>query len=333
MLETHDCLIVGGGPAGLSAAIYMGRFLRRTIVVDGGEGRSSYGQLNENYLGFPEGIHVDQLRELGRRQAERFGVEFFDGEVERLEQVDLEQEPTPSQMEAIVAPELKAEAKSLLRPRGGDFLAHCGGRTFRARTVILCTGVEDIWPPLPNVEDYVGRTLFWCITCDGFRTIDKHLILFGRNDDAASSALQFQAYTKHITFVSAPGTLNCSDEKIQAMEATGVEMVEGEPVRVEGTPDKIEAVCLADGRRFEADLMFSLLGCEVRNKLAKDVGAQCDGEGYVKVDEEGYTSVPGLFAAGDLSRMHTHQVVAAAHEGAEAAQTANYYLYADYQKV
>ena len=179
----------------------------------------------------------------------------------------------------------------------------------------------------------MGKTLFWCITCDGFRTIDKNLVLFGRDDDAATSALQFQMYTRRITFVSCPGTLDCSKEKIQAMEATGIQMIEGLPSRVEGTPEKISAVCLEDGRRFPADLMFSLLGVRVRNRLALDVGAECDREGYVRVDEEGYTSVPGLFAAGDLSRMHTHQVVAAAHEGAEAAQTANYYLYAKYQKV
>src|SRR6185437_10169388 len=84
----YDCLVIGGGPAGLSAAIYMGRFLRRTLVLDAGEGRSSFEQVNENYLGFPDGVKVRELRVLGRKQAERFGVEFMDCRVERLARID-----------------------------------------------------------------------------------------------------------------------------------------------------------------------------------------------------------------------------------------------------
>src|SRR5690348_8967120 len=137
----YDCLVIGGGPAGLSAAVYMGRFLRRTLVLDAGEGRSSFEQVNENYLGFPDGVKVRELRALGQKQAERFGVEFVDCRVERLTRID----------------------------DGRHFRAHSTAGAFDGRTVILCTGVCDIWPDLPNVLDYVGRNLFWCITCDGFR--------------------------------------------------------------------------------------------------------------------------------------------------------------------
>jgi thioredoxin reductase (NADPH) len=301
----YDCLIVGGGPAGLSAAVYMGRFLRKTLVLDAGEGRSSFEQVNENYLGFPDGVKVRELRDLGRRQAQRFGVEFEDCRVDRLERIDDHR----------------------------HFRAHTSNGEFSSRTVILCTGVCDIWPDIPGIEEHVGKTLFWCITCDGFRSFDKRLVLFGRNDDAATSALQFLNYTQKIFFVTPPGKLDCSDEKVKAMEEHGIEMVGGVPKQVLGSPEKIEGVLLEDGRCLPADMMFSLLGCVPQNRLARDVGAECSPGGYVKVDEEGYTNVPGLFAAGDLSKMHSHQVVSAAHEGAEAAQTANYYLYAGYQKL
>jgi thioredoxin reductase (NADPH) len=193
-------------------------------------------------------------------------------------------------------------------------------------------GVCDIWPELPDVLDYVGKTLFWCITCDGFRTQRKPVALFGRGDESATTACQFLTYTDDITFISPPGSPICSEEKLQAMKRHGVKLVQGKPVSVEGTPDRIRAVVLDDGRRIRAELMFSLLGCRPNNKLANDVGVVCTPGGYVEVDDEGYTNVPGVFAAGDLSKMHTHQVVAAAHEGAEAAQTANYYLYSGFQK-
>ena len=299
----YDCVIVGGGPAGLSAAVYMGRFLRRTVVLDGGEGRSSFDQVNDNYLGFPDGIKVRQLRTLGIRQAERFGVEVVTCQARRLERSGL------------------------------DFTALTDIGSFSGRTVILCTGVCDIWPDLPNVLDYVGRTLFWCITCDGFRSLDKRLVLFGLNDDAATSACQFRMYTRDITFLTPPGKLDCSAEKIKDLEIAGVKMLEGVADSVEGSPEEITAVKLADGRRIPADLMFSLLGVIPNNHLAKDLGMELTREGYIRVDQEGNTSVPGVFAAGDISNMHTHQVISAAHEGAEAAQTANYYLYADYQKL
>ena len=118
-----------------------------------------------------------------------------------------------------------------------------------------------------------------------------------------------------------------------ALRDNNIELVEGVPDHIEGDPGRMTALVLKDGMRVEGELFFSLLGVEPRSRLALEAGVACNSEGYVKVDEEGYTSVPGIFSAGDLSGMHSHQVVSAVHEGAEAAQTANYYLYADYQKV
>lgn len=300
----YDCLIVGGGPAGLSAAIYMGRFLRKVLVLDEGRGRSSFAQVNENYLGFPDGIKVRELRDLGQKQAERFGVKCIPCQVEKFE------EPEP----------------------GKPFRAVTSEGSFAGKTVILCCGVRDIWPNLPGVEDYVGKSLFWCITCDGFRALDKRVVCFGANDEAATTACQFLLYTRDVTFVHEPDKLVCSEEQLTKMKSHAVKLVCGTPSGVDGSPDRIESVVLQDGKRIPADIMFSLLGCLPNNKLALDLGVECDVEGYVKVDQEGYTSVPGVFCAGDLSRMHTHQVVAAAHEGAEAAQTCNYWLYASFQR-
>jgi thioredoxin reductase (NADPH) len=303
-IPLHDCLVIGGGPAGLSAAIYAARFLRDTVVVDHGRGRSSFEQLNDNYLGFPDGIKVRDLRALGRRQAENFGAQFVDSEVRSLRRV----------------------------ATGGAFAAETEEGDIFASTVILATGVTDLWPDLPHVEQYVGRSLFWCITCDGFRTMRKRLVLFGKDDEAATTACQFLNYTRQIVFVGPPGKIDCSAHKVRAMIESGISIVEGEPDCVLGPPGAIEGLRLRDGRTFEADLLFSLLGSRPNNRLALDLGVACDSEGYVLVDEEGYTNVPGVFSAGDLSRMHTHQVIAAAHEGAEAAQTANYYLYARFQQ-
>lgn len=327
-------MIVGAGPAGLSAAIYMGRFLRDVVVLDSGSGRSSFEQVNDNYPGFPEGIKVRQLRELGRRQAERFGVQFVDCVVERLRSTRPFEGPTPSQVDALgEPPEDQGMLEAQFSTGDRDFIAYTDKGPYAARTVILCTGVCDQWPDMPGVLDYVGRSLFWCIVCDGFRTVGKKIVLYGADDDAAASACQFNLYTKDITFVAPPGGLDCPEERIEALHANGIKIVEGVPARFVGRPGALEGVMLEDGTCLDAELMFSLLPPRANNRLALDLGVECSPRGYVFVDEEGYTNVPGVFCAGDLSRMHTHQVVAAAAEGAEAAQTANYYLYADYQKV
>ncbi len=298
----YDCLIIGGGPAGLSAAIYMGRFLRNVLVLDEGRGRSTYAQMNDNYLGFPNGVTARELRELGRQQAQRFGANFLHCRVDRM----------------------------IKGPNG--FTASTDAGVYTGKTVILCTGVQDVWPSLPRVYDYVGKSLFWCIVCDGFRAAGKRVVLFGSDDEAATTACQFLAYTDKVTFIYSPGAMSCSDEKVKEMKCHQIELIEGVPESIEGGPDSLQSVVLADGRHVHADIMFSLLGCRPNNKFALDLGVECAPGGYVKVDEEGYTSVPGVFAAGDLSRMHTHQVVAAAAEGAEAAQTCNYWLYSSFQR-
>lgn len=298
----YDCLIIGGGPAGLSAAIYMGRFLRNVLVLDEGRGRSTFAQVNDNYLGFPDGISARELRDLGRQQAQRFGAQFLHCRVDRM------------------------------RKGPSGLIASTDAGVYSGKTVILCTGVQDVWPSIPCIYDYVGKSLFWCIVCDGFRAAGKRVVLFGNDDEAATTACQFLAYTDKVTFITAPGQTNCSDEKVKEMRCHKIELIEGVPEAVEGPPDDIQSVVLADGRHVAADIMFSLLGCRPNNRLALQLGLECSRGGYVKVDEEGYTSVPGVFAAGDLSRMHTHQVVAAAAEGAEAAQTCNYWLYSSFQR-
>jgi len=128
-----ECVIVGAGPAGLSAAVYMGRFRRRTLVLDCGDGRWSYGQVNDNYLGFPSGATGIRLRVLGRAQGERFGVVFQDAEVTKVRK-DL-------------------QAFHLATTHG----AH------RARTLIWAAGVRDLWPDFDGARRLVGRHLFWCI--------------------------------------------------------------------------------------------------------------------------------------------------------------------------
>ena len=301
---TFDSIIVGGGPAGLSAAVYLGRALRQTVVIDGGQGRAYGPQLNENYLGFPRGIKAQRLRELGQQQAKRFGVEFVQGTINTATCVD-DQTFTMA----------------------GD----CG--EWQARTVIVATGVTDIWPSFLEVDRYVGRSLFWCITCDGFRARDKRTVLIGANDEATTTALQFLTFTRKLVFIATGtgGEIQISAEKVALMESSGIEVVEGALERVDGSRGMVRRV-VAGGKTYEADLLFSLLGQVPNSRLAATLGVLLDEKGYVRIDQEQRTNVPRIYAASDVTGPYAHQVTSAVHEGAMAAQTANYELYPPFQK-
>ena len=303
----YDALILGGGPAGLSAAVYLGRFTRSVLVLDAGEGRSSFAQVNDNYLGFPDGVTTRELRELGRKQAERFGVHFKDCRVTRVERLE----------------------DDALR-------VHTTEGEFDGRTLLFATGVTDIWPDVPGIRDWIGRQVFWCLTCDGHRTQNKTLVCVGNTDEAATTTLQFTLFTKNITLIADPEKARFSPEKLADLSAQGISVVFHRPDRLELSDDgkNIVALCLdGDGPgRLPCDMIFSLLGVRPNTQLPREMGIAVDHEGYVVMDEEGCTSIPGVFAAGDLTRMYTQQVASAVHAGAEAAQTMNYYLYAPFQR-
>jgi thioredoxin reductase (NADPH) len=306
MSTIYDALILGGGPAGLSAAIYLGRFTRRVLVLDAGQGRSSFAQINENYLGFPDGVTTRELRELGRRQAERFGAEFKECRVERIER----------------------------RDDGTSFRVVTTEGDYEGRTVLFATGVTDIWPDVPFIHDWIGKQVFWCITCDGHRSVDKTLVCVGNNDEAATTTLQLLLYTDRITLIADPEKARFSDEKRRDLDAHGVRVVYDRLDRFALADDgeRITGVCLQSGEFVPGELIFSLLGVRPNTGLAREMGVALDEQGYVVMDEEGYTSIPGVFAAGDLTRMYTQQVASAVHAGAEAAQTMNYYLYPRFQR-
>jgi len=299
--DLYDCVIVGGGPAGISAAIYLARFNRSVIVCDHGDGRWTTREINENYLGFPDGIAAMQLRELGRRQAERFGAAFADLFVQDVQ---------------------RGEGAFTVRGDNGEA---CG------RTIILATGVQDILPEFDNADarEYFGMSLFWCITCDGYKTRGARVAIVGNDDGAATTALQFLNFTDQIALITnAPhGACRINVRKRAGLEAAGIPLYEGTITTIEGSGGRMSAVDLDDGRRVELDFMFNQQGARPNAALARQLGIVCDPQGYVRVDNEQRTNVPFVYAAGDLTKEFAHQIVTAAHEGATAGTTANYDLY------
>ncbi len=298
---TYDALIVGGGPAGLSAAIYLARYNRTALVVDAGEGRSTSHETNENYLGFPRGVPARRLRSLGCEQAKRFGARFVAGRVTSLGK----------------------------HPAG--FRVHVGRKTYDARSIIVATGVIDRFPDMADVEQYVGRSLFWCITCDGWKARGKRVVIVGNSDEAATTALQFLNFTSNVVLLTNAARTKISATKRNALGRAGIPLLRSTVGRVIGRGGKMRAVETSEGERIPLDLMFTSLGSDPNIELARMLHLKLEA-GYIKTDQEQRTSRKLVYAAGDVTKAFAHQIVTAAHEGATAGEAANYDLYAPSQR-
>lgn len=302
-MNVYDCLVVGGGPAGLSSAIYMARFNRSVLILDKGEGRWNTHELNENYLGFPEGIKVRHLRDLGQQQAKRFRAEIVEDEISAINKVE------------------------------NIFLCTGNEAIYRGKTLIIATGVVDLFPEFPDVYSYIGRSLFWCITCDGYKTRGRKVVVIGRNDDAAITAQQFLTYTSDITLL-----LNCHEQEHRItkqvknnLAKANIRVVGGNIRNFEGENGMIRDILL-EKETLEAEYVFNQQGCVPCSKIMKDIEIETSEDGYIIVDTEQRTNIPFIYAAGDVTKPHAHQIVTAAHEGSMAAQSANYDLYTPAQR-
>ena len=297
-MDTADALVVGGGPAGLSAAIHLARYDRSCLVFDGGHGRSTQHQVNHNYLGFPGGVAAVELRVLGRRQL---------GEYDHVACVD--------------------ERVDSLAADGDQFTARTAAGTWSGRTVILCTGVSDNYPWFDAWESYCGRSMFWCVTCDGYASRGKEILVVGRTDAAAVEALQLRRFSDRVTLLTNDERVELSDKSRRRLASAGIDVLEDRIESASGDDGQLREVRTQGGRTLGLEALFSVQGATPKVELAAELGVTLAENGFIDTDEEQHTNVPGVFAAGDVTRIHSHQIPTAVHEGATAAASANYHLY------
>jgi thioredoxin reductase (NADPH) len=298
-IDSADALVIGGGPAGLSAALYLARYNRSVIVFDSGHGRSTHHQINYNYLGFPGGTTPVKLRELGRKQlAEYEKVTLYEHKVERI----------------------SGDAIS-------GFIAHTQEHDYTGRVVVIATGVLDHFPHFHGWEPYVGVSMFWCITCDGYESKGKNILVVGHTNDSASEAMQLHSLTDQIQLLTNSQTFEITDTFQRRLANAGIPVIHDKIESVEGENGQMTAVLTKGGLRLELERMFSVQGATPETFLGENLGVTRNDIGYIIIDTDQQTNVPGVFAAGDITYLHQHQVTAAVHEGAQAGSAANYFLY------
>ena len=285
-MSAPEVVIVGAGPAGLTAATYLGRFRRRVLVVDAGEPRACWIPLSHNMPGFPAGVSGPDILRRMREQALEYGAEIRPGRVERL-----------------------------MRDEDA-FVAVMDGQRIGARAVLLATGVVDHHHDLPGVERAVQRALVRiCPICDGYEATDKAVAILGDSDKGAREAAFMRTYSDRVTLIH----IGPADRLTQAdeMARLGVEVIAAplEAVRLE--QDRVTALGWG-GQSRAFDLVYSALGTSPNAELARDLGARLAADGRLEVDLHQATSLPGLWAAGDVVR-GLNQIAVATAEAAVAA--------------
>ncbi len=273
MADPLDTLIVGAGPAGLTAAVYLARFRRRVLVADTGASRASWIPKSRNLPGFAEGLHGDTLLERLRRQLQAYGVEVR-----------------------------RAEVQALTIEPDGDFAARLGEEPVRSATVILATGVVEIVPAIPGAVEAITRSLMRvCPICDGFEAQGKKVAVLGAGDHAAGEALFLRTWAADVSLVLTRDA-ELGDARRDALKQFGVKVFHTALESVSLAEDEVTAVCTEGGQPNHFDLIYSAFGVTAQTDLARQLGAKLDEDGRLYVGHHQETSVDGLYAAGDVVR-------------------------------
>jgi len=282
-----DCLIVGGGPAGLTTAIYLARYRRRVALVDEGNSRAASIPRTRNYPGFADGISGRALLDALREQAAGYAVELTAGRIDRLSR------------------------------NGEGFTGRAADASFHAATVVLATGLEDKAPPVKGMEAAVARGLVrYCPICDGFEARDKRVAVLGNATESSGKALFLRTYSRQVTLLCGGGQPP-DDVSSRALAAAGVPVM-AVPIEAIEAGSRTVDIVFSDGARKTFDIIYPMFGSKVRSELAIALGAAHNPAGGLDVDAHQRTSVSGLYAIGDVV-CDLHQIVVGMGHAAVAA--------------
>ena len=268
----YDAVVVGGGPAGLSAATWLARHRRRVLVLDGGERRNRWADRTHGYLGM-DPVDPAVLVSRARQQLRRYP-------------------------EAEIRP-WRAERAG--RAADGTFTLEAGDGAISARRLILATGVEDRFPEVEAFFEHYGASVFHCPTCDGYEARDCDVVAFGWSEDVTGFALELLGWARSVTVVTDGHRFEGDDDRRRQLAARGVVVLEDDAVELLGRRGHLEGVRLRDRGAVPCQVAFFTIAHVPVTALAEELGCALTGEGCIQVDDQGATSVPGVFAAGDVT--------------------------------
>lgn len=287
--NTYDCLIIGAGPAGLTAATYLARFRRNIVVLDAGQSRARWIPASHNCPGFPFGVAGNELLARYRTHAQKYGATIVETRI------------------------------TTLRKQDDDFIASDGEREWRARHAILATGVVDRVPDMANVEDAIhGGVVRLCAVCDGYEARDEAIGVLAPAADALDHAEYLRTFSRRVAALvtDAPGGIDRALR--ERAERAGIAVYPA-PARLSLSGNGCRAD-FANGDPLHLDTLYPVLGADAQSGLGRALGARIDDGGELQVDKRMHTSVNGLYAIGDVVS-GLNQISVAVGHAALAAST------------
>jgi thioredoxin reductase (NADPH) len=285
--DVWDCLIIGGGPAGLTAATYLARYRRRVLVVDSGRSRAAKIPETHNHPGF-KGISGEALLAVLASQARRYGASIEHGEITSLQ-------------------------------AGKELFEAAGSGRYVARRLLMASGLTDHAPSFPGLQMAVANAqVRYCPICDGYEAMDQRIAILGDGEAALHKAQFLRTYTRHVSIIPMSSSMQrASTSNSQSASGDHIAILPGPPTSIDRARDGV-VVELSDGERIKFDALYPAMGCHVHSDLAKHLGAAVGNQGCLLVDGEQATTIAGIFAAGDVVS-DLHQIAVAEGHAAIAA--------------
>jgi len=286
--ERYDAVVIGGGPAGLAGGLWLARYQRRTLIVDAEEPRNAVTQAIHGYLGLKD-IAPEELRHIGRAQAVEAGAEYRNGCVERVEG--------------------ETDRFRVVLTDGAAVLC---------RRLLICTGLLDIKPEIPGFDDFHGTSIWHCPDCDGPSARGKRIAVIGWGRKIAAFCTYLLTWTDQVVLLTHGHPPELPPRSRQTLERCGIAVREEEIVRLEGTGAQLERVVFRSGAPEAVGGLFYHIASGPGSSIPVSLGCECDEDGIISIDRDHETSVPGVYAAGDITP-GSRLAIRAAAEGVRAA--------------
>lgn len=287
--DKYDVAVVGGGPAGLTGALWLARYLHSVILIDSGDPRNWETRGVNGFLG-ESGIKPSQLRGYGRAECEKHGVELVDDTVDTATN------------------------------KNGDVfsLTLQSGRCVSARRVLLSIGIKDVWPDIEGLDRCYGETVHVCPDCDGYESRGKNVAIVGKGRKAVGMALALTTWTEHIVIFTNGEPADISQEHCDQLGKLNIPVIEAKIRRLISNGDEIRGVEVEGDMQIDCDSLFFAIGQYPADDLGAQLKCERDEFGLIVVDDRYHTSVKNVYAAGDIVP-GPQLAIAAASDGAIAA--------------
>ena len=291
-MEIYDCIIVGGGPAGLNAAVVLGRCRRKVLLFDTGTYRNRYSHGMHNYLTRDDIVPTDFL-EICHKELEKYSVQKIN----------------------------KTIANAKKNQEGAFEVKDESGTRYYAKKLLVATGLTDTLPDIEGFKEFYGQSVFHCPYCDGWEVRDKKIGVYARNKEGWELALSLKAWTDHVTLYT-DGRNKVKPHQKEYLDANGIEVIVLPFKKLVGENGQMQKILFKNGEERTCEALFFVNGFTQQCNIAEAFGCEVSRKGVIVTNRVQQTNIEGLYVAGDAAK-DMHFVVVAAAEGAKAAVTIN----------